>query len=747
MKKSLLSLIFFLLIVSPAWGATYYVGKASGTMYRNTTGCPVTTGDTASTIQQAVTASGSGGIVNICSGTYTGTDIRNPVATLGAGATNQTIQSATGIKTDVILDGTGLGDNIITVGVGQTGFSLSNITLQNSDTGKYGMLATEAPTVTNVDILNCSRGMYLQSNAGGTYTKVKINGCKDANYVLAISGTVNPIIFNYSIFSNSLGYIAFINAATITFNNCAFLGAKDLAILNGSGKATTATFNNSIFAFNGMAGANAYVIQTSGAGTWTFNNSLLGGTAVFPANFLYNTGGTATVIYNSCVVSQDPKFVATRGIGKTFFFIDDTPNLNDWYTLADTANITYTYPVSFGMYVIGTESYSAADWEKLAGYITGGVTGNNSGIVNELASHGQSGVRLYTEANDDASGKVNAFTWTDVGTTLTIAATRTDPAVSSGWTGTITLSGAKTGEIALENASYDTVNEVITWLVTTKGGVVGSATGQIPYNHPTMMAKSICLKAGVYASGATILFDQTSLFVVEMKESKIYLESKITPYIGGWTVKSFLWSGGNHGANGNAYVINTAGYSQARSVTTMNTADYNVTALGLYRVGAADPLVNFGTTDPALTNNSSNYFASLAQQVAVGGIFAHSFSTFSLANWISVFNALRSVPGVSALTFNDTMDWVRATDDHVTSNISYRCSTGTASCLIDISDFHIQPGGPGIDKGVNVGLTVDYEGKLMRGLPDIGTYEFQGIKRKFISTHGFINRNYKGPLQ
>ena len=45
-----------------AWGATVYVGNSPDTtMRRNTTGPPILDTDTASTIQAAVTASGTGG--------------------------------------------------------------------------------------------------------------------------------------------------------------------------------------------------------------------------------------------------------------------------------------------------------------------------------------------------------------------------------------------------------------------------------------------------------------------------------------------------------------------------------------------------------------------------------------------------------------------------------------------------------------------------------------------------------------
>lgn len=45
--------------------------------------------------------------------------------------------------------------------------------------------------------------------------------------------------------------------------------------------------------------------------------------------------------------------------------------------------------------------------------------------------------------------------------------------------------------------------------------------------------------------------------------------------------------------------------------------------------------------------------------------------------------------------------------------------------FVSTSDFHLQATSPCINAGVDVGLTSDYVGKPLRGLPDIGAYEYQ----------------------
>ncbi|NQU10910.1 right-handed parallel beta-helix repeat-containing protein, partial [bacterium] len=44
--------------------------------------------------------------------------------------------------------------------------------------------------------------------------------------------------------------------------------------------------------------------------------------------------------------------------------------------------------------------------------------------------------------------------------------------------------------------------------------------------------------------------------------------------------------------------------------------------------------------------------------------------------------------------------------------------------FVSTSDFHLTATSAAINAGVNVGLTIDYEGHDIRGLPDIGAYEY-----------------------
>jgi hypothetical protein len=61
------------------------------------------------------------------------------------------------------------------------------------------------------------------------------------------------------------------------------------------------------------------------------------------------------------------------------------------------------------------------------------------------------------------------------------------------------------------------------------------------------------------------------------------------------------------------------------------------------------------------------------------------------------------------------------------------------AAFTDAPDYHLKPNSVLINAGVDVGLTTDIEGKAIRGLPDIGAYEFQ--KTSGVTGKAFLIRN------
>jgi hypothetical protein len=96
-------------------------------------------------------------------------------------------------------------------------------------------------------------------------------------------------------------------------------------------------------------------------------------------------------------------------------------------------------------------------------------------------------------------------------------------------------------------------------------------------------------------------------------------------------------------------------------------------------------------------------------------------------------NNLLYSPGVTALVYygHDTVD------NYPHSVAEFNAESGTAGDVItnnlvgdpvfvDLtnSNFHIGAGSAAIDKGIDVGLTNDYDGKTVNNPPDIGAYEY-----------------------
>lgn len=69
------------------------------------------------------------------------------------------------------------------------------------------------------------------------------------------------------------------------------------------------------------------------------------------------------------------------------------------------------------------------------------------------------------------------------------------------------------------------------------------------------------------------------------------------------------------------------------------------------------------------------------------------------------------------------LDWITY---HTTDGYEVNSIYGDPLFIDSVGgDFHLQTGSPAINAGVNVGLTQDYEGHAIDGVPDIGVYEKQ----------------------
>jgi len=694
--RLILSFLLLSLIPSVGWGATVYIGKVNGVPYYSAswTSCSqVANTGTQGGLTQAANALGNNGELKICPPTqfvfpvvWSGTDL-GAASWLGSSRTGQTIGCSTNNKADCILDGAQSTGNDV-IGNVLAGMTFHDLTIKNSPSGKYAINSATAFTGRNLDLTDNDRGLYLRDNASGTYVLDKVKVRRSTGSPVASSGA-HTETWTWPIFEDNGAFITYYSNITASYIQGHSIGFPDLAYASNSGSvAPNVTWTNHIFGVNNLEGnPNSPVIQTWGAGSWTFNNCLQGDGAIGKAQFIANTAGTATITINNSPDTYVAKWVSPRTSGRTFFCIDDTPNLNNWYTLADLANTTYGFPVVFAMFQSGA---GAVNWGKIARYINRG---------NEIAAHGE--MFLYTGTGDT----VNAFVAkASAGSIVISPIAKPDPNDSSTWTGTI--QGPGQAAFQLQN---HTVWDAEQYLLTCTGVTIGSATGQLDWNLSAtdLGVRAATLSPGTYAltsGGVTITFTQADLFQYSMVETKAWLESHIRAVtqddignpidMSSWTCKSFVWPGGWHNTTAETYALGTAGYLQVRGVQQINNASYSPNAYKLAAAGSLNYYTALGTTDADILKEGAGFFESLTHFGGAGGCHGHSFTDSGLANWTSLFNAASGVPGLTVTTFSGAMDWIRSHADHTTANVAYRCADGTGRCIVDQANYRIRPSSP-----------------------------------------------------
>jgi len=637
----------------------------------------------------------------------------------------------------VIIDGTSAGNTVLFT-VSNTGITLEKLTLQNLIADKFAIDAYENIVMNDMTIKSTGRGLHIRKDVQATRTIVRDTQTDTPLYLDATTGTgtFSNCIFDGTEGPSYFGYIGYNQNNVVTFNNTIFTGFRSKVMYGGNASIFSVTCNGCIFSGNNLEPSAFTIIDTVGHGTWVFNNSLLGGTPTEPTStsFLSNPGGTATVTYSNNSTAYNPLWVSNSREGRAYFAIDDSAGYSAWKQVADLAD-TYGYKTSFG---VNFNDYSSINWPELGTYVQNG---------HEVSSHARDDTRV---------GILGAFTAAKAGATITVTINRPDAAnsciwpgqICDPWTGTLRYQDSVPTDQTISlniDGSYETMKKVVTFLQG-KGVTIGGVTDQMSYTGAGANDKTtpLMLASGTYNIGTTqtINFDETSQFVVEMKEAKVWLEGMMqNPAYGnipGWTAKSFIWPGSRNSANSRTYVLGTAGFLEARNA---RGSSFGVRALNLADTGAASLQDNFGTGDANIRKRVDGYLQALAQKGAVGGIYSHIYNS----DWVSVFEAVKnSTARVTVDTFNGSYDWVRNASAfpqrNVVGTISYACTNHTESCLADQSNYHLTSSSPAIDSGIDVNINTDYTGKQRYDMPgvvntgsvgaytknyvDIGAYEY-----------------------
>lgn len=127
-------------------------------------------------------------------------------------------------------------------------------------------------------------------------------------------------------------------------------------------------------------------------------------------------------------------------------------------------------------------------------------------------------------------------------------------------------------------------------------------------------------------------------------------------------------------------------------------------------------------------------FEWLAEKGGVMVIYDHAFTAYSLNNWKLLFTAAQK-SNVNVMTLSQAVDYIIANGSTADSGVTY------TRTFTDQSDYQLKNSSPCKNAGISiVGLTTDFLGKPIRGLPDIGAYELQPTQTG--NRWGFRNRGF-----
>jgi hypothetical protein len=104
----------------------------------------------------------------------------------------------------------------------------------------------------------------------------------------------------------------------------------------------------------------------------------------------------------------------------------------------------------------------------------------------------------------------------------------------------------------------------------------------------------------------------------------------------------------------------------------------------------------------------------------MGGIlvlYAHDTSELTADGWDKTL-AVTQQSGVSVMTLGNAVAYAKTYDP--SDDLATADSLTYTRTMVNAADYRLNPASPAINAGKDVGLTTDYLGKPIRGLPDIG---------------------------
>jgi hypothetical protein len=750
MKKLL---FLFFLFAAQGYATTYYVSPTGS----NTS--PYDTWAKAANLPSSAITTGNGAAgphtVYVAPGTYvdalTLTNANWASGTIIGTAAHGSTTAA--IKGQVIVSSNSAS---FTLDVRRAGITVQNLSLTNTSTGYVIYIYTNGNNFTgsNLYVYDSASAIlaYLNNGTNFSFTNCLFSGSGGSSGLQFLNAT-GTSSFNYCIFSSSVNN--FLGTAigirndsapgTVTFNNCIMLGSKGTILQTSNAQAVTNVYNSVI-------GASSLASQP----TITVSS----GTANIYDSILIDSWGSAHALISGTLATDSnnikhltPKFITPIRSGYLIPRVDDIANLS-------YAQLVESKLSSYGM--------------KGQYYVGASLIGANQSALQTLINNGTMSVgnHGYTEGSITITGTI--FSVTKAGQTINVDRAANIITISS--TGTVTGFKAKTlTAIRAELAALGCTNGAI------QGSLSASSLGEAfadsagaqasPYNIQVLidataatgllktetadslaLAQSLltgysahfatpggntsndieaAIKAGGFSSNANVgvsapFLSSYNVYKAQSLQGSAMVVSKTATAMadnGSGVIR--VTTAANTFTTGDRVTIEgTVGTTEANGVWTITAID--TTHFDLQGSAFVHAWISGGycSDDTQLAGNAYG----LAEAIVQNGLFmqflVHNTTEFSAHEWDIVLPIWASYPQLYVTNMDTVINALHASPWSTADNITY------TRTWTDTSNLHLQPSSPAINAGVDVGLTTDIEGKPIRGLPDIGAYEFQKSGRR-----------------
>jgi hypothetical protein len=204
----------------------------------------------------------------------------------------------------------------------------------------------------------------------------------------------------------------------------------------------------------------------------------------------------------------------------------------------------------------------------------------------------------------------------------------------------------------------------------------------------------------------------------ELSASKTAIETNIS----GYTCNTFACPGNATNATVQAAIL-AAGYTGSRGAaggTNCSMSSLNIFNIGVKALGA-NALYNSADPEQATVDKMLGGFLEYLKWT--GGIvmfYVHNTGELTADGWDKTL-AVIAKSGVMVKTLGEAITYITTNGADSGDHMTY------TRTFTDASDYRLRAGSPAINAGTDVSLTTDYLGKPIRGVPDIGAYEFQSV--------------------